>query len=116
MQMHAVIRNGGKQYKVSLGQTIKLEKMPLEAGGVVTFGEVLLVSDGQASQIGQPLVAHAQVLGEVVGHGRAKKIRIIKLKRRKHHLKHQGHRQHFTSVKITGIEAKGFKKSTQNEE
>ncbi len=114
--MHAVIRNGGKQYRVCLGQTLKLEKIPAEAGGVVTFEEVLLVSDGEESHVGKPLLSNAKVTAEIVGHGRDKKIRIIKLKRRKHHLKHQGHRQHFTKIKVTGIEAKGFKKSKQGGE
>ncbi len=109
--MHAIIRNGGKQYRVSLGQTLKLEKIPAETGGVVTFDEILLVSDGQESQVGQPLLSHAKVTAEIVGHGRDKKIKIIKLKRRKHHLKHQGHRQSFTKIKVTAIEAHGLKKT-----
>lgn len=101
--MYAVIRSGGKQYRVSPGQRLKVEKLPADAGQVVKFNEVLLVCDGDQSHIGAPLVANAVVTAEVVEHGRGKKVRIIKLKRRKHHLKHQGHRQHFTAIKVTGI-------------
>lgn len=111
--MHAIIRTGGKQYRVTSGQTIKLESLPAEVGQVVTFKEVLLVSNGSDSHVGAPMVANAAVTAEVIAHGRAKKIRIIKLKRRKHHLKHQGHRQNFTQVRVTGIEAKGLKKGNE---
>lgn len=102
--MYAVIRNGGKQYRVSPGQTLKVEKLPADVGQTVKFNEVLMVADGDKSRVGAPLIANAVVSAEVVQHGRGKKIKIIKLKRRKHHLKHQGHRQHFTAIKITGIE------------
>ncbi len=101
--MYAVIRSGGKQYRVSPGQTLKVEKLAADVGQEVEFNEVLLVSDGEKSHIGVPLVANALVTAEVVQHGRGEKIRIIKLKRRKHHLKHQGHRQHFTAIKVRGI-------------
>ncbi len=107
--MYAVIRNGGKQYRVSPGQTIKLEKISAEAGEAVKFDEVLLVNDGDKTHTGVPLVANAVVTAEVVKHGRGKKIKIIKLKRRKHHVKHQGHRQYFTAVKVTGIDVHGKK-------
>jgi large subunit ribosomal protein L21 len=106
--MYAVIRSGGKQYRVSPGQTLKVEKLPADTGEVVKFNEVLLVSDGDKSHVGTPLLAKAEVTAEVVQHGRGKKIKIIKLKRRKHHLKHQGHRQHFTAIKVTGIHAQGI--------
>lgn len=102
--MYAVIRSGGKQYKVSPGQTLKVEKLPADVGQVVKFNEVLMVADGDKSRVGAPLIAKAVVSAEVVQHGRGKKIKIIKMKRRKHHLKHQGHRQYFTAIKITGIE------------
>lgn len=102
--MYAVIRTGGKQYRVALGQTLRVEKLPAEVGQVLNFEEVLLVNDGNQSQIGAPLVAQARVTAEVVKQARDKKIRIIKLKRRKHHLKHQGHRQYYTAIKVTGIE------------
>ena len=102
--MYAVIRTGGKQYRVALVQTLRVEKLPAEVGQVLNFEEVLLVNDGNQSQIGAPLVAQARVTAEVVKQARDKKIRIIKLKRRKHHLKHQGHRQYYTAIKVTGIE------------
>lgn len=107
--MYAIIRSGGKQYRVSPGQRIKLEKLPADAGQVVNFEEVLLVNDGEQSHIGSPLVSNAKVMAEVIEHGRGKKIRIIKFRRRKHHMKHQGHRQSYTTVKVTGIEARGLK-------
>jgi len=101
--MYAVIRSGGKQYRVSPGQTLKIEKLPGNAGEPIKFDEVLLIGDGEKAQMGSPLIANAVVTAEVVQQGRGKKIRIIKLKRRKHHLKHQGHRQYFTAVKVTDI-------------
>jgi large subunit ribosomal protein L21 len=101
--MYAVIRSGGKQYRVSPGQTLKVEKLPAEAGQAVKFEEVLLIGDGDRFHQGAPLVANAVVTAEVIEHGRGKKIKIIKLKRRKHHLKHQGHRQHYTAIKVTEI-------------
>jgi large subunit ribosomal protein L21 len=107
--MYAVIRSGGKQYRVSPGQTLKVEKLMVESGQEVKFDEVLLVSDGEKSHAGAPLLANAVVTAQVIEHRRGKKIKIIKLKRRKHHLKHQGHRQHFTAIKITGINAQGMK-------
>jgi large subunit ribosomal protein L21 len=105
--MYAVIRSGGKQYRVTPGQTLKVEKLPAEAGQAVKFEEVLFVGDEDSFQQGAPLVANAVVTAEVVQHGRAKKIKIIKMKRRKHHLKHQGHRQHYTAIKVTGINIGG---------
>ncbi len=102
--MYAVIRSGGKQYRVSPGQILKVEKLPADAGQAVKFEEVLFVGDGDQFKQGAPLVANAVVTAEVIQHGRNKKIKIIKLKRRKHHLKHQGHRQHFTAIKVTGID------------
>lgn len=107
--MYAVIRSGGKQYRVSPGQRLRIEKLSAEAGETVKFEEVLLVSDGEKSHAGTPLLANAVVTAEVIQHGRGKKIKIIKLKRRKHHLKHQGHRQHFTAIKVVGINAHGIK-------
>lgn len=102
--MQAIIKTGGKQYKVSEGQFIRIEKVQGEAGDKISFDEVLLISDGANTQIGAPKVDEAKVFGEIQFHARAEKIRIIKFKRRKHHLKRQGHRQHFTQVKITAIE------------
>ncbi|EXJ10390.1 MULTISPECIES: 50S ribosomal protein L21 [Nitrincola] len=103
--MFAVIVSGGKQYRVQEGQTIKLEKLPAEQGASVTFDRVLLVSNGDNVTVGAPVVEGAKVSAEVVGHGRGEKVTIIKFRRRKHHMKRQGHRQWFTEVKITGISA-----------
>jgi len=105
IKMYAVIVSGGKQYRVQEGHTLKLEKLAVEAGSNVEFDRVLLVADGDDVKIGAPVVEGAKVTAEVVSHGRAKKVHIMKFKRRKHHMKQMGHRQHFTEVKITGISA-----------
>ncbi|MBA2654595.1 MAG: 50S ribosomal protein L21 [Gammaproteobacteria bacterium] len=102
--MYAVIANGGKQYKVAEGQIIKLEQINTEAGKTVKFDQILLVADGENITVGAPFVTNFTVNGEVVEHGRGKKIHIIKFRRRKHHMKRMGHRQNYTAVKITGIE------------
>ena len=104
-EMYAVIVSGGKQYRVQEGQTLKVEKLHAEAGANIEFDRVLLVANGDDVKIGAPVVAGAKVVGEIVDHGRAKKVHIMKFKRRKHHMKQMGHRQHFTEVKITGISA-----------
>jgi len=103
--MYAVIKTGGKQYRVSKGQTLKVEQLPAEAGQSVDFSEVLMIADGDNIQIGSPVVSGAKVSGEVVEQGRHKKIEILKFKRRKHHMKRQGHRQNYTAVKITDIKS-----------
>ena len=103
--MYAVIVSGGKQYRVSEGQTLKLEKLAAEQGANVEFDRVLLVANGEEIKVGAPVVEGAKVTAEVVEHGRGKKVHILKFKRRKHHMKRQGHRQWFTEVKITGINA-----------
>jgi len=104
--MYAVIKSGGKQYRVEEGHRLKLETLPVEAGASVDFNEVLMVSDGENNHIGGPLVKGALVTAEVLSHGRHKKIRILKFRRRKHHMKHMGHRQNYTEVKITSIKVK----------
>lgn len=101
--MYAVIVTGGKQYRVQEGQTLKVEKLATEAGSSVEFDRVLLVGNGDDIKVGAPVVEGAKVAAEVVSHGRGKKVQILKFKRRKHHMKRQGHRQWFTEVKITGI-------------
>jgi len=101
--MYAVIKTGGKQYRVQEGQTLKLEKLEVATGETLNFDEVLLVSDGENIKVGAPLVEGAKVTAEVVDHGRGDKVRIIKFRRRKHSMKRQGHRQWYTEVKITGI-------------
>ena len=101
--MYAVIAAGGKQHRVEEGEVLRLEKIEVATGETVDFEKVLLVSDGDALQIGAPIVEGAKVTAEVVSHGRADKVTIIKFRRRKHHMKRQGHRQWYTEVKITGI-------------
>lgn len=102
--MYAVIVSGGKQHRVKEGETLKLEKLEVETGGSVEFDRVLLVAKGDDVKVGAPVVEGAKVTAEVVSHGRHDKINIIKFRRRKHHMKRQGHRQWFTEVKITGIQ------------
>ena len=101
--MYAVIKSGGKQYRVAEGDVLKIEKLELETGASVDFEQVLLVADGDDVKIGAPLVEGAKVSAEIVNHGRADKVKIIKFRRRKHSMKRQGHRQWYTEVKITGI-------------
>ncbi len=101
--MYAVIQSGGKQHRVVEGETLKVELLKAETGATITFDDVLMVVNGDNIQIGAPVVAGAKVPAEVVGHGRHDKIRIIKMRRRKHYRKQQGHRQWFTELKITGI-------------
>jgi len=103
--MFAVIVSGGKQYRVQEGHTLKLEKLNAEAGATIEFDRVLLVGAGDDVKVGLPVVEGAKVTAEVVEHGRGDKVTIIKFRRRKHHMKRQGHRQWFTEVKITGISA-----------
>lgn len=101
--MYAVIASGGKQHRVTEGERLKLEKIDAEVGANIEFDQVLLVGSGEDIKIGQPVVEGAKVTAEVVAHGRGDKIRIIKFRRRKHHMKRMGHRQWFTEVRITGI-------------
>lgn len=101
--MYAVFVSGGKQHRVVEGETLKLEKIEVATGGTVEFDQVLMVTKGDDIKIGAPVVAGAKVTAEVVRHGRADKVTIIKFRRRKHSMKRQGHRQWFTEVKITGI-------------
>ncbi len=101
--MYAVIKSGGKQYRVKEGDVLKVEKLELETGSTVDFDQVLLVANDEDVKVGAPLVEGAKVSAEVVTHGRGDKVTIIKFRRRKHSMKRQGHRQWFTEVKITGI-------------
>ncbi|QIK37969.1 50S ribosomal protein L21 [Caldichromatium japonicum] len=103
--MYAVIQTGGKQYRVSEGDTIRVERLAAEPGTNIAFEQVLLVADGETVRVGTPYVTGSQVTATVEGHGRCDKVRIIKFRRRKHYMKRQGHRQWFTAVKITGIQA-----------
>ena len=102
--MYAVIQTGGKQYRVSEGMTLKVEKINAEEGSSVELDKVLMVADGDNVQVGTPYL-DGKVTATVKGHGKGKKVHIIKFKRRKHHLKRQGHRQQYTELEITGINA-----------
>jgi large subunit ribosomal protein L21 len=101
--MHAVIKTGGKQYRVAPGDTVKVETLTAEVGQQVTLSEVLAVSNGTEVKVGSPFVAGAAVVATVVGHGRHDKVTIFKMRRRKHFQKHQGHRQNFTELRIDSI-------------
>lgn len=101
--MYAVIRTGGKQYRVAEGETLKVEKLEAAAGASIELNDVLLIANGEDVKVGAPVVDGARVTAEVVSHGRGAKVKIIKFKRRKHHRKQMGHRQWFTELKITGI-------------
>lgn len=103
--MYAVIKTGGKQYRVKEGDIIKVETLPQEVGEEVKFLEVLLMGEGETVACGTPFIPKASVKAEVLAHGRHKKIRIIKFRRRKHYMKRAGHRQDFTQVKIMAIAA-----------
>ena len=103
--MYAVIKTGGKQYRVKQGDTIKVEKLEADQGAAIKFSDVLLVSNGDTIKVGNPLVAGASVTATVKSHGRGPKIRIIKMKRRKHYRKRMGHRQGYTELSITNIQA-----------
>lgn len=103
--MFAVIRTGGKQYKVSKNDTLRVEKLDAQAGKTVTLTDVLLVNDGASSKLGAPLVAGAQVTAEIVEHVRADKIIVFKKKRRQNYRRKNGHRQDLTVIRITDIKA-----------
>jgi large subunit ribosomal protein L21 len=101
--MYAIIRTGGKQYRVQSGEQLRVEAIPAEVGSTVSLEEVLLVGAGDAVKIGAPLVSGAKVKATVVSHGRGDKVRIFKLRRRKHYQKTQGHRQSYTELRIDDI-------------
>ncbi|MBA4217278.1 MAG: 50S ribosomal protein L21 [Burkholderiales bacterium] len=101
--MYAVIKTGGKQYKVAAGETIKVELLDAEVGAEVTIDQVLAVGTGAELKIGAPLVAGATVKATVVSHGKHDKVRIFKLRRRKHYKKSQGHRQNYTELAISAV-------------
>ncbi|AFP84836.1 50S ribosomal protein L21 [secondary endosymbiont of Ctenarytaina eucalypti] len=103
--MYAVFQSGGKQHRVSEGQTIRLEKLGVTTGETVEFKKVLMIANGENVQIGTPFVNGSKITAEILAHGRGDKIMIVKFRRRKHFRKHQGHRQWFTDAKITSIGA-----------
>ncbi|OEU77973.1 MAG: 50S ribosomal protein L21 [Desulfobacterales bacterium C00003060] len=101
--MYAVISTGGKQYMVSEGQTVRIEKIPGEIGAPVSFDRVLMLSNDQTVKVGQPTLADVAVTGHIVEQGKAKKIIVFKYKRRKGYRKKQGHRQQYTALRIDSI-------------
>lgn len=100
--MYAILVTGGKQYRVAQGEKLRVEKLEADAGSEIKFEDVLLVGNGDGVKLGDALKG-ASITAKVIGHGRADKVRIIKFRRRKHHRKQQGHRQHYTEIEITGI-------------
>ncbi len=101
--MYAVIKTGGKQYRVSSGETLKIETIPGDVGSAVVLDNVLMVADGDKLSVGKPLLTGASVKATIVSHGRGDKVHIFKMRRRKHYRKSQGHRQNFTEIRIDGI-------------
>ena len=101
--MYAVVKTGGKQYKVAPGEKLKIEQIPADVGAEVVLDQVLMVGEGETVRLGQPNVAGATVTATVLAHGRGEKIRIFKMRRRKHYQKHQGHRQNYTELQIDAI-------------
>jgi large subunit ribosomal protein L21 len=103
--MYAVIKTGGKQYRVAAGEKIKVEQIPADIGSEVVLDQVLMVANGDDVTMGTPLVGGATVKVKVVSHGRGEKVHIYKMRRRKHYRKSQGHRQSYTEIEILGIAA-----------
>ena len=103
--MYAVIKTGGKQYKVTAGETLKIERLAGDVGADVTLDQILAVGSGSDLVTGAPFVTGASVLASIVSHGRHEKVRIFKMKKRKHYQKRQGHRQSFTEIRISAINA-----------
>jgi len=101
--MYAVIKTGGKQYRVSAGEKLRVEKLTAEVGAELVLDQVLLVGDGDTLKVGTPVVPGAAVKATVVSHGLADKVTIFKMRRRKYSRRHQGHRQRYTEIQITGI-------------
>ena len=101
--MYAVIKTGGKQYRIQVGEKLKVEQIEAENGSELILDQVLMIADGDKISMGNPLVEGVTVSATVLGQGRHDKIRIFKMRRRKHYQKHQGHRQNYTEIQITGI-------------
>ncbi len=108
--MYAVFATGGKQYRAVTGDILKIEKLDAEKGATVELDQVLMVGEGEDVKVGSPYLKGGKVTATIVEHGRGEKIRILKFKRRKHHMKRMGHRQDFTRIEITGIAASAPKK------
>ena len=103
--MYAVIKTGGKQYRVAQGQKLKVEQIPADIGQEISLDQLLSVGEGESLQVGTPLVAGAVVKAKVLAHGRHDKVKIFKMRRRKHYRKSQGHRQNYTQIVIEAITA-----------
>jgi large subunit ribosomal protein L21 len=103
--MYAVFKTGGKQYRASTGDVLKVEKIEAEKGATVELDQVLMVGEGEDVKIGTPFLDGGKVTATVVDHGRREKIKVIKFKRRKQYRRKMGHRQYFTQIEITGIDA-----------
>ena len=101
--MYAVVKTGGKQYRVSTGEKLKIEQIPADVGAEIVLDEVLLIADGDTVRMGTPMLAGAQIKAKVLAHGRGDKVHIFKMRRRKHYRKSQGHRQNYTEIEILGI-------------
>jgi large subunit ribosomal protein L21 len=101
--MYAVIKTGGKQYRVASGAKLKIEQVAADVGSEIVIDEVLMIADGDNVALGTPLVAGASVKAKIVSHGRGDKVHIFKMRRRKHYRKSQGHRQNYTEIEILGI-------------
>lgn len=101
--MYAVIKNGGKQYRVSSGEKLKVEQFAGQVGAEVVLDQVLMIADGETVNLGTPLLSSASVKAKILSHGRGEKVRIFKMRRRKHYRKSQGHRQNYTEIEIVGI-------------
>jgi len=101
--MYAVVKTGGKQYRVSAGEKLRIEQIGAEVGQEIVLDQVLLVADGEALKMGAPLVSGATVKAKVLSHGRGDKVHVFKMRRRKHYRKSQGHRQNYTEIEILGI-------------
>ena len=102
--MYAVVKTGGKQYKVAPGEKLKIERIPADVGTEVTLDQVLMIAgEGDTVRLGQPIVSGAAVEATVVSQGRGEKVKIFKMRRRKHYQKHQGHRQNYTELRIDSI-------------
>ena len=103
--MYAVIKTGGKQYRVTSGEKLKVEQIPADVGAEITLDQVLMVGEGETVKIGAPMLVGATVTAKVISQGRHDKVKIFKMRRRKHYQKHQGHRQNFTEIEIGTIAA-----------
>lgn len=103
--MYAVIKSGGKQYRVATGDKLRIEQVPADVGAELVLDQVLMVVDGDQVALGRPVLSGAAVKATVLGHGRGEKVQIFKMRRRKHYRKSQGHRQNFTEIRIDGIKA-----------